>query len=106
LAAIGVDRNLLFGLLALQNGLINQGRLVAAFQAWTLAKARDLADHLVGRGDLGAHDRSVVDVLGSDTAPGRWLLAAVPDAKPEGFDADPSELAATMRPRRSAVPRV
>ena len=29
------DRNLLFGLLALQNGLIDQGQLVAAFQAWT-----------------------------------------------------------------------
>ena len=30
------DRHLLFGLLALQNGLIDQGPLVAAFQAWTL----------------------------------------------------------------------
>jgi eukaryotic-like serine/threonine-protein kinase len=50
MAAIAPDRNLLFGLLALQNGLINQGQLVAAFQAWTLDKARALADHLVGRG--------------------------------------------------------
>ena len=33
------DHDLLFGLLALQNGLINQGlQLVAAFQAWTLYK--------------------------------------------------------------------
>ena len=29
----GADRHLLFGLLALQNGLIHQGQLVAAFQA-------------------------------------------------------------------------
>ncbi len=29
------DRHLLFGLLRLQNGLIDQGQLVAAFQAWT-----------------------------------------------------------------------
>ena len=36
MAAIAADRNLLFGLLALQNGLIDQGQLVAAFQAWTL----------------------------------------------------------------------
>jgi hypothetical protein len=36
-------RQLLFGLLALQNGLINQVQLVAAFQAWTLDKARSLA---------------------------------------------------------------
>jgi eukaryotic-like serine/threonine-protein kinase len=54
------DRNLLFGLLALQNGLINQGQLVAAFQAWTLEKASALADHLVGRGDIVADDRSAL----------------------------------------------
>src|SRR5690349_22604309 len=57
------SHDLLFGLLALQNGLINQGQLVAAFQAWTLDKARALADHLVGRGDLDADDRSAVDAL-------------------------------------------
>src|SRR5271165_4372498 len=59
----GAERNLLFGLLALQNGLIDQVQLVAAFQAWTLDKARALADHLVGRGDLDADDRSAVDAL-------------------------------------------
>jgi serine/threonine-protein kinase len=63
MAAIAADLNLLFGLLALQNGLINQGQLVAAFQAWTLDKARALADHLVGRGDLDSDDRSAVDAL-------------------------------------------
>jgi serine/threonine-protein kinase len=63
MAALAPDRNLLFGLLALQNGLIHQGQLVAAFQAWTLDKARALADHLVGRGDLDADDRSVVEAL-------------------------------------------
>src|SRR4051794_19208012 len=63
MAAIAAERDLLFGLLALQNGLINQGQLVAAFQAWTLDKARALADHLVGRGDLDDDDRSAVDAL-------------------------------------------
>ena len=57
------DRNLLFGLLALQNGLIDQAKLVAAFQAWTLHKARPLAEHLVARGDLDADDRSAVEAL-------------------------------------------
>ena len=61
--AATADRNLLFGLLALQNGLINQVQLVAAFQAWTLDKAHPLADHLVGRGDLDADDRSAVEAL-------------------------------------------
>jgi eukaryotic-like serine/threonine-protein kinase len=44
----------LLGLLALQNGLIDQAQLVAAFQAWTLDKARALADQLVARGDRDA----------------------------------------------------
>ncbi len=57
------EYHLLFGLLALQNGLINQGQLVAAFQAWTLDKSRSLADHLVGRGDLDAPRRSVLEAL-------------------------------------------
>ena len=56
----GADRNLLFGLLALQNGLIDQDQLVAAFQAWTRDKGRPLADHLVARGDLDADDSAAV----------------------------------------------
>ena len=51
------DRQLLFGLLALQTGMIDQGELVAAFQAWTRDKATALADHLVNRGNLDADDR-------------------------------------------------
>lgn len=36
--------SLLFGLLALQNGLIDQAQLVAAFQAWTRDRGQPLAD--------------------------------------------------------------
>jgi hypothetical protein len=57
------DRHLLFGLLALQTGIINQGQLVAAFQAWTLDKLKSLADHLVARGDLTRAKRSVLEAL-------------------------------------------
>ena len=63
MAAIAADRNLLFGLLALQNGLIDQVQLVAAFQAWTRDKARPLAEHLVARGDLDAEQRSLLEGL-------------------------------------------
>jgi serine/threonine-protein kinase len=63
MAAIAAERDLLFGLLALQNGLINQVQLVAAFQAWTLDKARTLADHLAARGDLDADQRAAVEVM-------------------------------------------
>jgi hypothetical protein len=41
-------------MLALQSGLVDQGPLAAAFQAWTRDKARSLADPLVARGDLDA----------------------------------------------------
>ena len=47
MATVAADRHLLFGLLALQNGLINQAQLLAAFQAWTLERSKSLADHLV-----------------------------------------------------------
>ena len=68
MAAIAADRHLLFGLLALQNGLINQAQLVAAFQAWTLDKARDLAAHLIGLGHLNdAHGDSWTCVMPSST---------------------------------------
>ena len=57
------DRHLLFGLLALQNGIISQVQLVAAFQAWTLDKTRSLADHLEARGDLTAARRALLEGL-------------------------------------------
>jgi serine/threonine-protein kinase len=57
------DRHLLFGLLALQNGIINQVQLVAAFQAWTLDKSRSLAEHLEARGDLNGARRAVLEAL-------------------------------------------
>src|SRR5262245_8674908 len=63
MATIAADRHLHFGLLALQNGLINQAQLVAAFQAWTLDKARDLAAHLIGLGHLNDAQRAAVEVM-------------------------------------------
>jgi eukaryotic-like serine/threonine-protein kinase len=61
--AVAADRHLLFGLLALQNGLIDQGQLVAAFQAWTRDKARPLAEHFIIRGDLDAEQRVGVEAM-------------------------------------------
>jgi serine/threonine-protein kinase len=57
------DRHLLFGLLALQTGLIQQMQLVAAFHAWTGDKSRTLADHLVALGYLNAAQRAAVESL-------------------------------------------
>jgi serine/threonine protein kinase/tetratricopeptide (TPR) repeat protein len=63
MTATAADRNLLFGLLALQNGLIDQGALFSAFTAWARDKARPLADHLVERGELDAAGCAVVEAL-------------------------------------------
>jgi serine/threonine-protein kinase len=63
MAANAADRDLLFGLIALQNGLIDQDQLVNAFRAWTRDKARSLADHLQARGDLTVAKRALLDAL-------------------------------------------
>ncbi len=55
--------DLLFGMLALQNGLIDQVELVAAFQSWTRARERPLAEHLVARGDLDPEQRAGVEAM-------------------------------------------
>jgi eukaryotic-like serine/threonine-protein kinase len=57
------ERDLLFGLLALQNGLIEQDQLIAAFRAWSRNKVRPIADLLVERGGLDSDDRAAVEAL-------------------------------------------
>ncbi len=81
--AAAPDRHLLFGLIALQVGLIDQAQLVAAFQAWARHKARSLADHLADRGGPDAEGRAAVEAMvaihikthGGDLA---QSLAAIP----------------------------
>jgi serine/threonine protein kinase len=57
------DHDLLFGLLAVRNGLISQTQLLAALQLWAWDKSRSLARHLVERGDLNADELVAVDAL-------------------------------------------
>ena len=57
------SRDLLFGLLALQNGLIDQDQLVAAFRGWTRDRSRPLAEHLAARGDLNTDQRAGVEAM-------------------------------------------
>ncbi len=63
MAPVDSESNLLFGLLALQNGLIDHGALFAAFAAWTRDKSRPLADHLIELGHLDAPRRAVVEAI-------------------------------------------
>jgi hypothetical protein len=56
-------RDLLFDLLALQNGMVTRDQLVAAFGAWTAARGRPLADLLSERGALRFEHRALIDAL-------------------------------------------
>ena len=57
------DRNLLFGVLALQADLLDPPRFAEACAAWAARKDTPLADLLVERGWLSAADRADVDKL-------------------------------------------
>src|SRR4051794_15779106 len=63
MAATTADGNLLVGLLALQNGIIDQSQLLAGFQAWALDKRRSLAEHLEARGDLNRVRKAAIEAL-------------------------------------------
>ena len=99
--ATAADRNLLFGLLALQNGLIDQDQLVAAFRAWSRDKSRQIA-RLPGRPRRpGRRPARAVEVMvglhekkhGGDA---EKSLAAIPAGR-----STRESLAATQRPARS-----
>ncbi len=60
---VPADRNLLFGLVALQNGMIDQSALLAAFHAWTRDKSRSIAEILLGQRAIDADDRTLLDGL-------------------------------------------
>src|SRR5262245_44278061 len=57
------DRNLLFGVLALQMDFISREQLIAAVSAWVLDKARPLAEILVAQGALSDSRRALLDPL-------------------------------------------
>ncbi len=85
------DRNLLFGINALQNDFITRDALIAAMNAWALEKHRPIGEVLVERGDLDPADRALLEQLldrhvakhGGDPA---RSLAALSSA--EGISAD------------------
>src|SRR6185369_3392067 len=57
------DRNLLFGILALQMDFVTREQLIGGMQAWVLAKDRPLAEHLVKAGALRLDQRQLLEPL-------------------------------------------
>src|SRR5262249_60303504 len=60
---MSTDRNLLFGVLALQADLIDAGVFREACVAWTTCKGKPMADLLVERGWLLPADRAHIEYL-------------------------------------------
>jgi serine/threonine-protein kinase len=57
------DRNLLFGILALQNSFIRDQDLIAALKAWLLDKAKPLGQILLHQGRLTPRQHDLVEAL-------------------------------------------
>src|SRR5688572_30329701 len=58
------DRNLLFGILALQMDFITRDALVKAMNAWVLEKSRPLGELLLEQRSLTADTHALLDALG------------------------------------------
>jgi serine/threonine protein kinase/lipopolysaccharide biosynthesis regulator YciM len=57
------DRNLLFGILALQLDFVSRDQLIGAMNAWVLEKSRPLGALLVERGALGSDRHALLEAL-------------------------------------------
>src|SRR5438270_11489042 len=91
MARADADRNMLFGILALQMDFISRDALIAAMNAWVLEKARPLGQILGEQGALsaehhallGALVRAHLDLHGGDPARSLAALSALGSAREE-----------------------
>src|SRR5436309_4797965 len=63
MAAANTDRNLLFGILALQMDFISREALIRAMNAWVLEKAKGLGQILVEQKALGSERHALLEAL-------------------------------------------
>jgi len=63
MSAASSDRNLLFGVLALQMDFLSRDALIAVMHAWIQDKAKPLGDILVEQEALRPNERDAIDVL-------------------------------------------
>src|ERR1700682_1488266 len=60
---MNTDRNLLFGILALQMDFVSRDDLIAAMNAWVLNKSKALGQLLLERKAIGAEEQALLDGL-------------------------------------------
>jgi hypothetical protein len=58
-----IDRDLLFGLVALESRFIDRSQLLAAIQDWVKDRSRTLADVLESRASLTGEESTIVDAV-------------------------------------------
>src|SRR5439155_10310727 len=88
LVSAAANRNLLFGILAVQLGFVCRDALIDAMHAWLLDKAKPLGTILCERGHLPAHRLRLLDELVEEHLRGhggdpRESLAALPPIPPD-----------------------
>jgi serine/threonine protein kinase/tetratricopeptide (TPR) repeat protein len=57
------DRNLLFGILALQMDFVGRDALIAAMHAWVMAKSKTLGEILLAQNGLGQDEHALLEAL-------------------------------------------
>src|SRR5258708_13987348 len=90
-ASARADRNLLFGIIALQNNFVTREQFVAAFDAWVQDKSRSLAEILESQHALAAEQRQVLESLlelflkkhDGDAEKSLAALSPVPQVRPD-----------------------
>src|SRR4051812_12428271 len=98
------DRNLLFGVLALQMDFITRDQLVAAMNAWVLDKAKSLGQILLEQKALAAADRDLLEPLvnrhitqhGGDPQRSLAALSSVSDVRPDFEPIHDAEVRASL----------
>jgi len=63
MSSLSADRNLLFGIVALQLDFVNRDQLIAGMNAWVLDKAKSLGEVLVSQGSLQSERRQLLEAL-------------------------------------------
>jgi serine/threonine protein kinase len=113
MAATNNDRDLLFGLLALQTGFINRDALLEAGRAWARDKAKSLAEVLVERRALSSERHALVEALvqellkqhGGDLGKSLAVVSARAAAAPQLKDiADSGRTRSRAEPAAAAAP--
>ncbi len=104
----GTDRNLLFGILALQLDFIGRDALIDALRDWTTRKDQPLGQILVERGDLPASRRDLLEPLvdehvrqhDNDPAASLASISSVIDADVDWQRVVDADIAASLAARR------